>query len=109
MALLDDVTKTFTSPTGLALGVGTLILAPVLAPVVASVARPLAKAVLSTGIGLYRQTMEPLSHAVSDLVAEARMEMAGAAAAEPDAGGRATAASRPQRASSSSSRKGGGS
>lgn len=80
MALLDDVTKNMTSPTGLAVGIGTLILAPVLAPAVASIARPFAKAVLSTGIGLYRQAMEPVSRAMTDLVAEARLEMAQASA-----------------------------
>lgn len=102
MALLDDVTKNMTSPTGLAIGIGTLILAPVVVPAVASLARPLAKAVLSTGISLYRQTMEPLGQAMTDLVSEARMEMAqasagghpGTQAAPADA-----AAPKPQRAS----------
>jgi hypothetical protein len=80
MALLDDVTKNMTSPTGLAIGIGTLILAPIVVPAVTALARPLAKTVLSTGIGLYRQTMEPLGRAVTDLVTEARAEMAQASA-----------------------------
>ena len=77
MALLDDMTKSLTSPSGLAVGIGTLLLAPVLAPALARIARPLAKGVLSTGIGLYRQTVEPLRHGMTELVAEARMELAG--------------------------------
>jgi len=76
MALLEDVTKGLTSPTGLAVGIGAVILTPVLLPVVSSVARPLARAVLSTGIGLYRQTVEPVSRAMTDLVSEARQELA---------------------------------
>lgn len=77
MALLEDMTKGLTSPTGLAVGIGAVILTPVLLPAVAAVTRPLARAVLSTGIGLYRQTMEPVGRAVTELVGEARQELAG--------------------------------
>lgn len=90
MALLEDMTKGLTSPTGLAVGIGAVILTPVVLPAVAAVTRPLAKAVLSTGIGLYRQTVEPVSRAVNDLVGEARQELAASAAsAAPEEGSQA--------------------
>ncbi len=75
MALLDDLTKGAT-PGNLALGVGAALLAPVLAPAVSSVLRPAAKAVMRTGIALYRGAMEPVSAAIGNLVTEAQMELA---------------------------------
>lgn len=80
MALMDDLAKGAT-PVNLVIGVGAGLLAPVLAPAVASILRPAAKAVLSTGIMLYRGTMEPLSAGVSSLVTEAQTELAAASAA----------------------------
>jgi hypothetical protein len=73
--------------TGLAIGVGTAILAPVVIPMIASIAKPLAKAAIKGGIMLYEKNREFIAEAtevVEDLVAEARAELdtAGVAAAE---------------------------
>jgi hypothetical protein len=86
LALLDDLAKGGT-PTGLAVGIGAALLTPVLLPAVSSVLRPATKAVMRTGITLYRQTVEPLAAAVGNLVTEAQLELAassGARAAEPE-------------------------
>ena len=80
MALLEDMAKGVT-PTGIAVSIGTVVLAPYVVPALASVFRPAAKGVLSTGISLYRQAMEPVSKAMSGLVAEAQLELASAKAA----------------------------
>ncbi len=94
MALLDDLAKGAATPTGLAVGVGAALLAPVLAPAASQILRPAAKAMMRTGITLYRSVVEPVSAAVSGLVAEAQLELAtasaestppGAAAPEPAA------------------------
>jgi len=82
MALLEDIAKGVT-PTGIALSIGTVVLAPYLVPAVSSVLRPAAKGVLSTGISLYRQAMEPVSRAMSGLVAEVQLELTSAKAAAP--------------------------
>ncbi|MBV8912783.1 MAG: hypothetical protein JOZ05_07065 [Acetobacteraceae bacterium] len=80
MALLDDLTKGAT-PGTVAIGVGAALLAPLLAPALSSVLRPAVKAVVRTGITVYRSAMEPISAAVGNLVAEAQMELATASAA----------------------------
>jgi hypothetical protein len=77
VALLDDLAKGAT-PETVAIGIGAALLAPVLVPAVSSVLRPAAKAVLRTGIMLYRTAAEPVSAAVGDLVAEAQHELAAA-------------------------------
>ncbi len=84
MALLEDLAKGVT-PTGIAVSIGTVVLAPYVVPALASVFRPAAKGVLSTGISLYRQAMEPVSKAMSGLVAEAQLELASAKAASASA------------------------
>lgn len=95
MALLDDLAKGAT-PETVAIGIGAALLAPVLVPAVSSVLRPAAKAVLRTGIMLYRTAAEPVSAAVGDLVAEAQLELAAArSAASEKAPG--AAAPRPSR------------
>ncbi|HYZ21296.1 MAG TPA: hypothetical protein VE690_03980 [Rhodopila sp.] len=99
MALLDDLAKGGT-PTGLAVGIGAALLTPVLLPAVSSVLRPAAKAVMRTGITLYRQTVEPLAAAVGNLVTEAQLELAassGARAAEPETKASEDAAGQPQK------------
>jgi hypothetical protein len=73
--------------TGLAIGVGTAILAPVVIPMIASIAKPLAKAAIKGGIMLYEKNRELIAEAtevVEDLVAEAKAELdtVGEAAAE---------------------------
>ena len=80
MALLDDLTKGAATPTGFAVGVGAALLAPVLAPAVSQMLRPAAKAVMRTGITLYRSAVEPVSAAISGLVTEAQLELAAASA-----------------------------
>lgn len=87
MALFEDIAKNGVTPTGIAVSIGTVVLAPYLVPALASVLRPAAKGVLSTGISLYRQVAEPVSQAMSGLVTEAQIELAGAKAAAPPAAG----------------------
>src|SRR5947209_9502897 len=80
MALLDDVAKAASSPAGLVAGVGALLRTPVLVPAVRDGLRPAAKAVLRMGITAYRETVEPVRHAVHDLVTEAQLELASSSA-----------------------------
>ena len=94
MALFEDIAKGVT-PTGLAVSVGTIVLAPFLVPALSSALRPVAKGVLSTGISLYRQAAEPISKAVSGLVAEAQLELASAKTAAPVAAAAAMPAKNP--------------
>ena len=78
--------------TGLAIGIGAAILGPVVIPVLAGAAKPLAKAAIKGGLGLYdksKETFAEVYEMVDDLVAEAKAEAeaeaaagAGAAAAE---------------------------
>jgi hypothetical protein len=75
MALLDDVTKAATSPAGLLAGVGALLLTPIVVPAVRDGLRPAAKAALRAVITVYRETVEPVQHAMHDLVTEARLEL----------------------------------
>jgi hypothetical protein len=75
MALLDNGLKL---GTGLAIGVGVLILAPAVAPAVAAVVKPLAKAAIKSTILLFERTSELIAEAkesVEDLAAEAHAEM----------------------------------
>jgi hypothetical protein len=64
--------------TGLAIGVGTAILAPVVIPMIASIAKPLAKAAIKGGVMLYEKNRELIAEAtevIEDLVAEAKAEL----------------------------------
>ena len=75
MALLDNGLKI---GTGLAIGLGVLILAPAVAPVVASVVKPLAKASIKSCMLLYEKAQEFIAEAkesVEDLAAEAHAEL----------------------------------
>lgn len=65
--------------TGLALGVGAAILAPIVIPVVAGVAKPLTKAAIKEGIFLYEKSKEAFAEVTEvfeDMVAEAKAEIA---------------------------------
>jgi len=76
MALFDNGLKI---GTGLAIGLGIIILAPTIAPAVAAVVRPVAKASIKSGIILIQKTMELIAEAkesVEDLAAEAQAELA---------------------------------
>ncbi len=64
--------------TGLAIGVGALILAPTVIPAVAAVLRPLAKAAIKSGFIIYEKGREVLAETqevLEDLAAEARAEL----------------------------------
>lgn len=74
---LEDIFKGGNIVTGLAIGVGTAVLAPVIAPAVSSLLRPAAKAVIKGGIVAYdwgRQAAAQVSEAASDMAAEVRAE-----------------------------------
>ena len=68
--------------TGLAIGFGAAILAPMIRPVLADIAKPLAKSAIKGGITLYEKNREKLAEVkevVEDLLAEARAELDAAA------------------------------
>lgn len=78
--------------TGLAIGIGSAILAPIVIPALAGAAKPLAKAAIKGGLVLYdksKETFAEVYEMVDDLIAEAKAEAeaeaavaAGAAAAD---------------------------
>ena len=64
--------------TGLAIGIGSAILAPVVIPALSGAAKPLAKAAIKGGLILYdksKETCAEVYEVVDDLVAEARAEV----------------------------------
>jgi len=64
---------------GLAIGIGAAIVAPLIVPALSKSARPLAKAVIKGGLVLWETGKEKLAEAqelVDDLLAEARTEIA---------------------------------
>jgi hypothetical protein len=61
--------------TGVAIGVGALLLAPTVLPAVGRVLRPAAKAAIKGGMVFYRETMAEIGEVASDLFAEARAEL----------------------------------
>ena len=76
MALFDNG---FRMGTGVAIGIGALILAPVLVPAVAAAVRPLIKAGLKGGILLYEKSKEMIAETqelLEDLAAEVKAELA---------------------------------
>jgi hypothetical protein len=78
MGLWDDFVKG-NVVTGLAIGIGAAVLAPVVIPIVASAAKPLTKAAIKGGLALYesgRETLADVGEVLEDLVAEARAELA---------------------------------
>ena len=80
MAGVDDLFKG-NIVTGLAVGVGIAILAPLVTPILVSVGKPLAKSMIKTGMLLYekgRETAAELGEVFEDLVAEAKVELEGA-------------------------------
>lgn len=63
---------------GLAIGIGATIIAPVVLPVLASAVKPIAKAAIKSGIMLYergKETVAEVSEIIEDIVAEAKAEM----------------------------------
>jgi hypothetical protein len=79
LALFEDLAKGST-PAGILVGIGAGLLAPVVAPAVTGVLRPAAKALIRTGITVYRGAMESISAEFGNLVAEAQLELATATA-----------------------------
>jgi len=78
MAFLDDVFKGGNIVTGLAIGIGGLILAPVVIPLAVGIVKPLAKVAVRGGVALYkggRNAVVEAGEAVSDIVAEAKAEL----------------------------------
>lgn len=89
MALLDNGVKL---GTGLAIGIGALILAPAAIPVAAAIVRPLVKATIKSGMILLekgREIAAETMEVIEDLTAEAKSELSQERAqaseeAEPD-------------------------
>jgi hypothetical protein len=74
MALIEDIFKG-NATTGLALGIGAVLLVPAVLPALGRVLRPAAKAAIKGGMVLYRETFAEIGEFTSDLVAEARAEL----------------------------------
>ena len=82
---LEDIFKGFDfkgfdgGTTGIAVGIGTAILAPIVIPVLTEIDKPLTKAAIKEGILLYEKSKEAMAEATEvfeDLVAEAKAELA---------------------------------
>ena len=76
MAFFDNGLKI---GTGLAIGLGVIILAPVISPAVAAAVRPVVKASVKSGMIFFQKTIELIAEAkesVEDLAAEAQAELA---------------------------------
>jgi hypothetical protein len=74
MAIFEDAFKGGNIVTGLAIGVGFALLAPIIVPVV----RPLAKSVLKAGVSAYehgRVALAELNEQTGDMIAEVRSEL----------------------------------
>lgn len=81
MPLVDDILDVMEGNivTGLAIGVGAMLLSPLVIPVVAGIAKPLAKAAIKGGFVLYEKSKEVVAEVgevVEDLVAEVQSELA---------------------------------
>ncbi|WP_407175041.1 DUF5132 domain-containing protein [Bradyrhizobium sp. STM 3562] len=75
MSAFEDLFKGGNIVTGLAIGIGAAVVAPVITPVL----RPIAKSLLKAGLVAYDQgrvAFAELNEQTSDLVAEARSELA---------------------------------
>jgi hypothetical protein len=80
MALVDDILKGFDGGvTGIALGIGTAILAPIIIPVLAESSKSLTKVAIKEGILAYEKSKEAIgtvTEVFEDIVAEAKVEIA---------------------------------
>lgn len=77
MGLLDDIAKLGWGP-GVAIGVASIILAPVLIPAAGNVVKPVIKGGIKGGILLYHRSRTALAEAyetLEDLAAEAKAEL----------------------------------
>jgi hypothetical protein len=78
MALVDELFKR-NLLTGVAIGIGATMLAPVLVPALAQIVKPAAKAAIKGGIALYargRETLAEVTEAAEDILAEVQAELA---------------------------------
>jgi hypothetical protein len=87
MALFEDMFKGGSIVTGLAVGIGAAVFAPVLIPAI----RPLAKTIIKAGLIAYdqgRAALAEFNEQTGDIIAEARAELSEAAseAAQEPAG-----------------------
>lgn len=74
MAMFEDALKGGNIVTGLAIGIGMLVLAPIVKPLV----RPVARSVLRAGVTAYEQgrvALAEINEQAGDMVAEVRAEM----------------------------------
>jgi uncharacterized protein DUF5132 len=77
MAFFEDLFKGGNIVTGLAIGVGAAVVAPLVAPAVTNLLRPAAKAAIKGGIMVYdrgREAVAQVGEAASDMVAEVRAD-----------------------------------
>jgi hypothetical protein len=74
MALIEDMFKGNLA-TGLAVGIGAVLLGPTVIQTVGRVLRPAAKAVIKGGMVFYRETLSEVGEMAGDLLAEARAEL----------------------------------
>jgi hypothetical protein len=74
MALLENLFRG-NAVTGIAIGLGAVLLAPTVLPAVGRVLRPAVKAVIKGGMVFYRETIAEVGEVASDLFAEARAEL----------------------------------
>jgi hypothetical protein len=75
MALVENGLR---AGTGVAVGIGAIILAPMILPLVSAVVKPVLVAGIKGGMMLYRKTSEILAEAsetIEDLVVEAKAEV----------------------------------
>jgi Protein of unknown function (DUF5132) len=86
MALIEDMFKGNLA-TGLAIGVGAVLLGPTVLQTIGSVLRPTAKAVIKSGMVFYRETLGEIGEMASDLVAEAKAELEQGSRPDSDARG----------------------
>jgi hypothetical protein len=87
MALIEDMFKGNLA-TGLAIGVGVVLVGPALVQAVGSYLRPAAKAIIKGGMVFYRENLSEIGEITSDLVAEAQAELE--QGSRPDGEARAT-------------------
>jgi hypothetical protein len=84
MALWESITESFGGSLlpNLLVGTAVILVAPIVAPALFAGMRPVAKTVVKGGIYVYDKTLEVVAEAgeqMSDLVAEARAELADSA------------------------------
>jgi hypothetical protein len=70
MALIEDMFKGNLA-TGLAVGIGAVLLGPTVMQTAGRILRPAAKAVIKGGLVFYRETLSEVGEIASDLLAEA--------------------------------------